>query len=99
MTATNPPLWSTGMSDTPPNTAVETPEHLADTFLAPIRAWATSNRGAFRQLAEKMTTLAGKEIDRTMVGRWLSDREERHQHPSLGYGLLLAEAYRQLATK
>lgn len=75
---------------------VTTPKELSDTQLAPLVAWAHSNRGAIGRIAEAMAKKSGNAVNRHMVGRWLSPEPEKRIQPTHGYALLMAEVVAEL---
>ena len=68
----------------------------ASDLLAPVIAWAQGNHGAVTKLADKMSELAGGEIHRQTLGRWLHKDPRQRSLPNLGHGLLLVKAYEEL---
>lgn len=75
---------------------VTTPKELSDTQLAPLVAWAHSNRGAIGRIADRMAAKSGNAVNRHMVGRWLSPEPEKRIQPSHGYALLMADVVAEL---
>jgi hypothetical protein len=73
-----------------------TPKELSDTQLAPLVAWAHSNRGAIGRIAERMAKKSGQAVNRHMVGRWLAQEPDKRIQPSHGYALLMADVVAEL---
>ena len=71
----------------------------ADEFLAPVRAWVRGNHGALTKLADKISDLAGGEIHRQTLGRWLHADPEKRNQPTLGAGLLLVRAFEAVSSE
>lgn len=76
--------------------AITTPKEMSDTQLAPLVAWAHSNRGAIGRIAERMAKKSGNAVNRHMVGRWLAPDPEKRIQPTHGYALLMAEVVAEL---
>jgi len=73
-----------------------TPEAMSADQLAPVREWAHANHGAIKRLAERISKLSGKPVNRHMVSRWLAMEKEKRIQPSHGYALLLERAMAEL---
>ena len=71
---------------------------VGDERLAPIRRWAQANHGAVQKITVWLQDATGEKITRQTVGRWLSSDPEKRQMPAYGWGLLLEEAYKALAS-
>lgn len=74
-------------------------QKVSDERLAPMRAWAASNRGSILQITEWLQERTGTTLSRQTVGRWLNTDPDKRQEPKHGFGLLLEQAYEALNTK
>jgi len=72
---------------------------VGDSRLAPIRLWVQANRGMVLKITAWLQERSGESITRQTVGRWLATDLDKRQMPSYGWGLLLEEAYKALASE
>lgn len=70
---------------------------VGDARLAPIRLWAQANHGTVQRITTWLQDRTGEKITRQTVGRWLAVDRDKRQMPAYGWGLLLEEAYADLA--
>jgi hypothetical protein len=66
--------------------------------LASVRAYVKANHGSVQKLASLMSEASGERIARHTVSRWLRDKIEKFQQPSLGHALALFESIKTMQT-
>lgn len=77
----------------------QTDTEASEQQLASIRAWAHSNHGTIRKIADRLSLITGRAVMRQTVGRWLHKNKTKRQQPSYGFGLLLERSAREIQSE